>query len=179
MWTNAQAQLSTVRQAVWCQVTNSKLSKLHPPIKFGSVYRYLNPHLQLYDRSSCMLGLRPKLKPRPSLLDLIATQKQKGFSTPPQPHPLSPDDEVAFYDIPLPASPTRDPPPPSYIRSITVAEKSAKMAPSKKQEKEDDNEQLGQVFSVSGPVIVAANMLGCAMYELVGHLESFQYVLCY
>lgn len=36
----------------------------------------------------------------------------------------------------------------------------------------DDNEaNYGQIFSVSGPVIVAENMIGCAMYELVkvGH----------
>lgn len=37
---------------------------------------------------------------------------------------------------------------------------------------EDHDESLyGQIFSVSGPVIVAENMIGCAMYELVkvGH----------
>ena len=28
-------------------------------------------------------------------------------------------------------------------------------------------EHYGSVYSVSGPVIVAENMLGCAMYELV------------
>lgn len=35
----------------------------------------------------------------------------------------------------------------------------------------DDESQQGSVFSISGPVIVAEHMLGCAMYELckVGH----------
>jgi len=30
-----------------------------------------------------------------------------------------------------------------------------------------DEDRYGSVFSVSGPVIVAENMIGCAMYELV------------
>lgn len=36
---------------------------------------------------------------------------------------------------------------------------------------EDDESAYGQIFSVSGPVVVAENMIGCAMYELVkvGH----------
>lgn len=36
---------------------------------------------------------------------------------------------------------------------------------------DDDDTQGGSIFSVSGPVIVAENMIGCAMYELckVGH----------
>ncbi|CAH2355092.1 V-type proton ATPase catalytic subunit A [[Candida] railenensis] len=36
---------------------------------------------------------------------------------------------------------------------------------------DQDESQYGQIFSVSGPVIVAENMIGCAMYELVkvGH----------
>jgi vacuolar-type H+-ATPase catalytic subunit A/Vma1 len=35
----------------------------------------------------------------------------------------------------------------------------------------DKTEEQGSVFSVSGPVVVAENMIGCAMYELcrVGH----------
>lgn len=35
----------------------------------------------------------------------------------------------------------------------------------------DEEQQQGSIFSVSGPVIVAENMIGCAMYELckVGH----------
>jgi len=30
-----------------------------------------------------------------------------------------------------------------------------------------DQEPHGSIFSVSGPVVVAENMIGCAMYELV------------
>lgn len=38
---------------------------------------------------------------------------------------------------------------------------------------EDRESRFGQVFGVSGPVVVAENMTGCAMYELVrvGHDE--------
>ena len=34
-----------------------------------------------------------------------------------------------------------------------------------------ENRRYGQIYSVSGPVIIAENMIGCAMYELVkvGH----------
>jgi V-type H+-transporting ATPase subunit A len=31
----------------------------------------------------------------------------------------------------------------------------------------ESDENTGKVFSVSGPVIVAEDMIGCAMYELV------------
>ncbi|KAI9828461.1 MAG: H(+)-transporting V1 sector ATPase subunit A [Thelocarpon impressellum] len=47
------------------------------------------------------------------------------------------------------------------------------MAPkdSKRRREEAGEDQYGSIFSVSGPVIVAENMIGCAMYELVrvGH----------
>ncbi|KZF20201.1 vacuolar ATP synthase catalytic subunit A [Xylona heveae TC161] len=46
------------------------------------------------------------------------------------------------------------------------------MAPKDKRTFEEaGEEQYGSIFSVSGPVIVAENMIGCAMYELVrvGH----------
>ena len=38
---------------------------------------------------------------------------------------------------------------------------------------EDRESQFGQVFGVSGPVVIAENMTGSAMYELVrvGHDE--------
>ena len=38
---------------------------------------------------------------------------------------------------------------------------------------EERESRFGQVFGVSGPVVIAENMIGCAMYELVrvGHDE--------
>jgi hypothetical protein len=38
-----------------------------------------------------------------------------------------------------------------------------KMAPAKTPK----DENTGKVFAVSGPVIIAEDMIGCAMYELV------------
>jgi hypothetical protein len=40
-------------------------------------------------------------------------------------------------------------------------------------EDEERESMFGQVFGVSGPVVIAENMTGCAMYELVrvGHDE--------
>lgn len=46
------------------------------------------------------------------------------------------------------------------------------MAPHAKREVDaDGEEQFGSIYSVSGPVVVAENMIGVAMYELVkvGH----------
>lgn len=45
------------------------------------------------------------------------------------------------------------------------------MAPKKDRKNADGEDNYGAVYSVSGPVIVAENMIGCAMYELVrvGH----------
>ena len=46
------------------------------------------------------------------------------------------------------------------------------MAPNSKRSRQEAGEdQYGAIFSVSGPVVVAENMAGCAMYELVkvGH----------
>ncbi|TKA55097.1 V-type proton ATPase catalytic subunit A, partial [Cryomyces minteri] len=47
------------------------------------------------------------------------------------------------------------------------------MAPKNSNRKREEigEDQYGSIFSISGPVIVAENMLGCAMYELVrvGH----------
>ena len=46
------------------------------------------------------------------------------------------------------------------------------MAPQGKREVDGDGEeQFGSIYSVSGPVVVAENMIGVAMYELVkvGH----------
>jgi hypothetical protein len=47
------------------------------------------------------------------------------------------------------------------------------MAPQGKQRKrlEAGEDQYGSIFSVSGPVIVAENMIGCAMYELVSRQD--------
>ncbi|CAG8249824.1 unnamed protein product [Penicillium olsonii] len=97
-----------------------------------------------------MLGLgRPRLKARPSLLELIS----KHTLTLPSPPAELP---------PLPDSPS------STTSTLSVSPHSTQAStimPS------DSPENNGKIFSVSGPVVVAEHMIGCAMYELcrVGH----------
>jgi V-type H+-transporting ATPase subunit A len=45
---------------------------------------------------------------------------------------------------------------------------------------EDRESRFGQVFGVSGPVVIAENMTGAAMYELVrvGHDELVGGMIC-
>nr|OQO28708.1 V-type proton ATPase catalytic subunit A [Rachicladosporium sp. CCFEE 5018] len=100
-----------------------------------------------------------------------------------RPH-LPPPVEVA-----LPDSPTRSPvTSPSRESSDPFLDHQSKSAPSREAEAPqeqanphptpttmgstaDTDPQTGSIFSISGPVIVAENMIGCAMYELckVGH----------
>ncbi|KAF2113784.1 ATP synthase alpha/beta family, nucleotide-binding domain-containing protein [Lophiotrema nucula] len=124
-----------------------------------------------------MLGLRPRLKARPSFLDLIRTKSIDKISQSPTRLP-SLEADAQPKQIPLPSSPPITPKeepdsPPPYTLKVTEPEevqKEAKMPP-KQQNQEEDEGGHGSIFSISGPVIVAENMIGCAMYELVrvGH----------
>ncbi|KAH7135018.1 vacuolar ATP synthase-like protein catalytic subunit A [Dendryphion nanum] len=133
-----------------------------------------------------MLGLRPRLKPRPSLLDLVRKNNIDEISqSPSRTAPLEATDAPTL--VPLPASPAIAPrievvgPPPYSLteerKEEDPVDKRAKMPPKQqKQQKaakpeENSEEEHGLVFSISGPVIVAQNMIGIAMYELVavGH----------
>lgn len=124
-----------------------------------------------------MLGLgRPRLQGRPSLLDLIVYGSgalevlTRGSAQtisppavddlPPLPASLSRSDISAFSSIETP---------PSHPHSPTLFKsKLAAMAPQKQRTRlEAAEDNYGSIFSVSGPVIVAENMIGCAMYELV------------
>jgi V-type (H+)-ATPase V1 A subunit len=130
-----------------------------------------------------MLGLRPRLRSRPSLLDLVRKSNIDHLSQSPQRiDRLEADDRPKH--IPLPSSPLITPqrelqsptsPPPPYSavdtsrsRSSSLREKKVKMAP---KDQQDGESERGSVYSISGPVIVAENMTGVAMYELVrvGH----------
>ncbi|KAL5340607.1 vacuolar ATP synthase catalytic subunit A [Aspergillus crustosus] len=130
------------------------------------------------------LGVR-RLKARPSLLDLIIANRgvveatspseQESPSSPPRPDdlpplPVSPTPSTSSDSTSSTLSSSIPPPLFSPIPSIQTPV-SHIMAPSKKASSASDDAQVGTVFSVSGPVVVAENMLGCAMYELcrVGH----------
>ena len=45
-----------------------------------------------------------------------------------------------------------------------------KMAKNTDRRLDDGDIEHGSVYSVSGPVVIAENMLGCQMYELVSRL---------
>jgi hypothetical protein len=133
------------------------------------------PYLaEIEDPSYCMLGLRPRLKHRPSLFDLIQRHNLEAGPFTPTSNSSSVDDELPTQ-IPLPASPAsprktraNSTPPPASIPIVRIKTPpkrvvKAKMAPANTEE----DENTGKVFSVSGPVIVAEDMIGCAMYELV------------
>ncbi|KAL9117122.1 MAG: hypothetical protein Q9187_006345, partial [Circinaria calcarea] len=121
-----------------------------------------------------MLGLRPRLRARNSLFDLVAknhldrSSKQKLL--------LELDNQAENLP-PLPTTPLPTANldhPPRYTASVEdIAENIMAPSKSKRARQEAGEQQYGSIFSVSGPVIVAENMIGCAMYELVkvGHDE--------
>ncbi|KAK3997497.1 V-type proton ATPase catalytic subunit A [Cladorrhinum sp. PSN332] len=157
-----------------------------------------------------MLGLRPRLKARPSLVDLLV--RASSHPAPPPagnaagsrqelPRPGAPTSAILELlqqaaNIPLPSSPFQTPhrdaavllsspslssiptllvtsssPPPSPKPAHSLKSSSSpSMAPSKT-DGDKDGLHTGKIYSVSGPVIVAEDMIGVAMYELVlvGH----------
>lgn len=143
-----------------------------------------------------MLGLRPRLRTRPSLLDLIQHQDfdysahHRRPLTPPahiQRQLQLPSSEASSISSTADQSPTPsrpDPPtrphtsagpylPPTTAATTndtTAATPTATATMPPKQQNSSDAE-VGSIFSVSGPVIIAEHMIGCAMYELckVGH----------
>lgn len=62
---------------------------------------------------------------------------------------------------------------PQPLQTLHTTAHTYRRMPSAKESGLGDDEQHGAIFSVSGPVIVAENMIGVAMYELckVGHDE--------
>lgn len=115
-----------------------------------------------------MLGLgssRIKVR-RPSLFELIQDRHQRFSLYSDSPWSFV-DEEV---DDALPISPSFNFDNSFFsVQSQPSPSKSPAMAPPKKERKPADagEEHYGSVFSISGPVIVAENMIGVAMYELV------------
>ncbi|TVY39578.1 V-type proton ATPase catalytic subunit A [Lachnellula cervina] len=108
------------------------------------------------------VGFRPRLRARTSLYDLIHNRTIDQLSQHP-PHHSYPEELP-----PLPSSP----PAPLKSEEIGFVAEPAKMPPKKEVARDEDGEeQYGSIYSVSGPVVVAENMIGVAMYELVrvGH----------
>jgi hypothetical protein len=140
-----------------------------------------------------MLGLRPRpqLKSRPSFLELIAKTRNIPLAALSPPFASSLDSALddndepqdrwlpAPIDVALPASPSRASPDAATfttkepedilldeqeeqeLQTTHTATTMGSKAPSQEEETE-----RGSIFSISGPVIIAENMIGCAMYEL-------------
>ena len=124
-----------------------------------------------------------RLKARPSLLELIARHDEgvgSRSSSPPglsgldyqldspqlPPLPVSPTSSSCSHSSsssPPPSSPIHLSPSPALSTPAIHLPAPRIMAPSA----DDGETQHGSVFSVSGPVVVAEHMIGCAMYELV------------
>ncbi|KAF4584467.1 V-type proton ATPase catalytic subunit A [Ophiocordyceps camponoti-floridani] len=160
------------------------------------------------------LGLRPGLKARPSLLNLIGARSDSASSvsssqshqsappaapsaSPPRSPPVirttsyeddddddsssssSPSESPPINHLlpPLPATPlvTSPQPDPSSPLSRSSSRLEPEMAPkaqkSSASKGEADGSNHGKIYSISGPVVVAEDMIGVAMYELVrvGH----------
>ncbi|KAI5924375.1 V-type ATPase [Camillea tinctor] len=121
----------------------------------------------------------PALSPTASIITSKTTTTPPSSLSSPESSPISPSPlPPPLSPLPEPASP--DPTP--LIPSITITSEAAeppitptrtrKMAPSAKATNGDqDGLNHGKIYSVSGPVVVAEDMLGVAMYELVkvGH----------
>ncbi|KAK3370298.1 ATP synthase alpha/beta family, nucleotide-binding domain-containing protein [Podospora didyma] len=87
----------------------------------------------------------------------------------PQLDPSAPLEPEPLVHIPIPAAISSAPPPaPAILATAPIP--SPKMAP-EQTETERENSHIGRIYSVSGPVVVAEDMIGVAMYELVkvGH----------
>lgn len=105
------------------------------------------------------LGLRPRLRSRQSLLDLIAHHRH---------HPVPATPPLNFRPPPLPLDGTEEE---EADEETTTPTPTPTTTTTKMAGNDDEESQQGSIFSVSGPVIVAEHMIGCAMYELckVGH----------
>jgi len=125
------------------------------------------------------LGLRPRLRTRPSLYDLVQKKNIDQISISGS-HVAADKDDVEPHRVPLPASPlispqpelpTQAPPPHITLQEASDDEGDSKIdtMPPKGQKKQEqkEGEEHGAIYSISGPVIIAENMIGCAMYELV------------
>ncbi len=118
-----------------------------------------------------LLGLRPRVKHTKSIIEFVTGKSIEQLSAL---HYLRvslglPDlvEDIDEYSSP-PAF--TFPQPINYLPSST---RTCRRMPAAKNQSDDDDRQYGAVFSISGPVIVAENMIGVAMYELckVGHHE--------
>lgn len=104
----------------------------------------------------------PKSIPRPPTTHQVGEEEAQGEQQPQQPQEETPDPATM---------PPKGPPPKDQQKQGEQQSSQKSSANSKKGSKSQRNQQdesvgQGTVFSISGPVIVAQDMIGCAMYEL-------------
>jgi V-type H+-transporting ATPase subunit A len=114
----------------------------------------------------CMLGLqrRPRLVSRPSLFELITKKNiedlsdlgflQHNLGLPDLIEDIDEQPRSFVSNFPVPIQALH-----STARTIRMPSKESGIG---------DKDQNGSIFAISGPVITAENMIGVAMYELVG-----------
>jgi len=98
-----------------------------------------------------MLGLRPKLKPRPSFVDLIRTQSIENLNSRQRSLSASNVDLETAQEVALPQSPIKEErkEDDKYLKEPANSHLK-KMAPQNSKNAIDGEEQGGSVFSVSG-----------------------------
>ena len=120
-----------------------------------------------------MLGLRPGLKHRKSIIEFVTGKSIDELSDLQYLRiSLGLPDLIEELDEPSPSTAFSFPQPVNYLHSTATTYR--RIMPAAKQSSgDDDDRQDGSIFSISGPVIVAEKMTGVAMYELckVGHDE--------
>jgi hypothetical protein len=118
-----------------------------------------------------MLGFgRPRLKHRKSVIEFITGRSIDELSTVSDLSYLHlqlglPDliEDLDEGDLPNSSSVFAFPQP---LQTLQTTARTYRRMPAAKESGVGEDEQHGSVFSVSGPVIIAENMIGVAMYEL-------------
>jgi V-type H+-transporting ATPase subunit A len=123
-------------------------------------------------------GLRPRLTRKKSILEFITGRSIDELSTVSDLRYLHlqlglPDLVEDLDEGELPSHSPSVFAFPQPLQTLETTARTYRRMPAAKESGIGDDQQNGTVFSVSGPVIVAENMLGVAMYELckVGHDE--------
>lgn len=92
----------------------------------------------------------------PAPIDVALPASPSRSSLDPSTYPAEEPEDI-LLDEQEEEEPNTPTPPPTHTATTTMGSK----APSQEEETE-----RGSIFSISGPVIIAENMIGCAMYEL-------------
>ncbi|RGP71421.1 v-type proton atpase catalytic subunit a [Fusarium longipes] len=148
----------------------SSSSRLHP----GAVAAAAAATLALVDVDVARQVPLPNSPPPPPSTTASPSPSSSTPQPPSRPPPLSTSSSGSTSHPIRPQSPTSPVSPNNHPDNAPVS--SPKMAPKKaannsSKSNEDDGYTTGKIYSISGPVVIAEDMIGVAMYELVrvGH----------